>query len=181
MRVLQTVGFEAVLSRFQREHPYDASDETNFNDDAEVNLHRAQEELGGRWHRVLLEGPEIWPVVLPWHLGEDGEVELIPKTGLTVAEATERLTALGTGYARANPMCAVKLDRQTGAERLALYLSTRPISGPDYADMTARGGLIHMDGLHRMLAWAQAGLLSPGTWIEAYVAGLDPAQVAGRA
>lgn len=177
MRVREAVQFEAVFRHFTLEHPFDASDQANTNDEAEGHLRNAQRELGGRWHQVLLEGPEVRKVVLPWHLGEDGEVELIPDTGLTVASAADRLAELGTSYAHSNPLCSFKLTRQHTGRRRPLFLSTRPVSGPDYACMTIRQGLIHLDGLHRMLGWAQAGHLVPGNWFPAYVAGLTPADV----
>lgn len=177
MRVQGAVRFDAVFRHFAREHPFDASDQANTNDEAEGHVRNAQQELGGRWHRVVLEGPEVRDVMLPWHLGEDGAVELIPQSGLTVAAAADRLAELGTSYAGSNPLCAFKLARQTAALRSPLFLSTRPVSGPDYEGLTDREGLIHLDGLHRMLAWALAGQLVAGNWFTAYVAGLSPAHV----
>lgn len=177
MRVLEAVRFDAVMDRFAHEHPFDASDQANSNDEAEGHIRNAELKLRGRWHRVLLEGPEVRNVVLPWHLGEDGEVELIPRTGLTVAAAADRLAMLDSSYAHTNPLCAFKLARQSTTAHLAPFLSTRPVPGRDYESLTVREGLIHLDGLHRMLAWARAGHLVPGNWFEAYVAGLSPAHV----
>ncbi len=177
MRILGAVRFDTVMRRFAREHPFDGADEANSNDEAEGHIRNAQLGSGGRWHRVLLEGPEVRGVVLPWHLGEDGAAELIPRTGLSVAATSDRLAALGASYARSNPLCAYKLARQSAADCLPLYLSTRPAPGPDYECLTVREGLIHLDGLHRMLAWDQAGRLAPGNWFEAYVAGLPAPDV----
>lgn len=177
MRILGAVPFDEVMRRFVREHPFVASDEANTNDEAEGHVRNAHDELGGSWHRVLLEGPEVRGVILPWHLGEGGEVELVPPTGLSVAAAADRAAMLGPAYERSNPLCAFKLARQRSAVRLPLFLSTRPVSGPDYASLTVRSGLIHLDGLHRMLAWAQTGQLVSGNWFEAYAAGLSPAHV----
>lgn len=177
MRLLGAVPFDEVLRGFTRDHPLDPSDEANSNDEAEGHIRNAELLLPGRWHRVLLEGPEVREVVLPWHMGEYGEVELIPRTGMSVAAAADRLAKLGTPYARSNPLCASKLDWHSTAGRLPVYLSTRPVPGPDYASLTVREGLIHLDGLHRMLAWARTGQLVPGTWFEACVAGLSPAHV----
>lgn len=177
MRIVGAVRFETVIGHFAQEHPFNASDQANTNDEAEGHIRNGQRELGGRWHQVLLEGPEVCGVVLPWHLGEDGEVELVPKAGLTVAAAAERLAGLGASYTRSNPMCALKLARQSTAPRRPLFLSTRPVSGRDYDGLAVREGLIHLDGLHRMLAWDQAGQLVSGNWFPAYVAGLSPAHV----
>ncbi|MFJ4963218.1 hypothetical protein EES43_01220 [Streptomyces sp. ADI96-02] len=178
MRILEAVGYDALMRRFGREHPYDPSDRANSNDEAAAHVLDAQRVLGGRWHRVLLEGPEVLDVVLPWHLGEGGGVELIPPTGLTVAAAAARLAALDATYAHTNPLCAYKLTRQKGAPAQPLYLSTRAMPTRDYAALTVREGLVHLDGLHRMLAWHRGGLLAPGRWLEAYVAGLPGAGLA---
>ncbi|WP_405996885.1 DUF6309 family protein [Streptomyces sp. NBC_00829] len=177
MRVLKAITFDALTSLFGRAHPYDPNDEANSNDEAETHIRNAQLTLGGRWHQVMLEGTEVLDIVLPWHSGEAGDVELIPRTGLTVAAAASRLAVLGTSYADTNPLCALKLARQTHASPRPLFLSTRPVSGQDYEALTVREGLIHLDGLHRMLAWQRAGLLVPGWWVKAYVAGLSPADV----
>ncbi|MCX4967602.1 DUF6309 family protein [Streptomyces sp. NBC_00654] len=177
MKVLEAVTFDALMRRFGQEHPYDRNDEANSNDEAETHIRNAQSALGGRWHEVLLEGTEVLDVVLPWHLGEDGDVELIPRTGLTVAAAASRLAALGPSYARTNPLCGLKLARQIHAPPRALFLSTGAVPGADYEELTVREGLIHLDGLHRMLAWQRAGQLVPGRWVKAYVAGLSPADV----
>lgn len=165
------------MRHFSREHPFDGADQANSNDEAEGHIRNAQRDSDGRWHRILLEGPEVRAVVLPWHLGEDGEVELIPRTGMSVGEAADRLTMLGASYSRTNPLCAFKLGRQCTATRLPLFLSTRPAPGPDYASLAVREGLIHLDGLHRMIAWARAGQLVSGSWFEAYVAGLSTSHV----
>lgn len=112
MKTLEAVSYDALMSRFTRGHSYDPCDEADSNDEAAAHIHDAQHVLGGRWHRVLLEGPEVLDVVLPWHLGEDGDVELIPPTGLTVAAAAIRLAALDATYTQTNPLCAFKLTRQ---------------------------------------------------------------------
>ncbi len=177
MRILGAVRFETVIRHFTQEHPFDPVDQANTNDEAENHVRDAQLAFDGRWHRVLLDGPEVRSVVLPWHLGEDGEVELIPNTGLTVAAAADRLAMLSASYTRSNPLCARKLARQRTAPRLPVFLSTRALPGRDYDALTVREGLIHLDGLHRMLAWARAGQLVSGNWFEAYVAGLSPAHV----
>ncbi|MFJ8255394.1 DUF6309 family protein [Streptomyces sp. NPDC094466] len=89
--------------------------------------------------------------------------------------AAIRLAALDATYTRTNPLCAFKMTRQNHALARPLYLSTRAMPTRDYAALTVRKGLVHLDGLHRMLAWHRSGLLSPGRWVEAYVAGLPDA------
>ncbi|MFD4833883.1 DUF6309 family protein [Streptomyces uncialis] len=177
MRILEAVTFDVVMRHFAQEHPFDDTYADNYNDDAEVNLRGAERLLGGLWHKVLLDRAELLSVVLPWHVGEYGEVELIPPTGLTVAGAADRLRALDSSYARTNPACARKLEYQSGSPRQPVFLSTRTVPGADYDEMTAREGLIHLDGLHRMLAWERSGAGTSGAGVPAYVAGLGPAEV----
>ncbi|MFD7224852.1 DUF6309 family protein [Streptomyces sp. NPDC056730] len=175
MRVIAAVPFASVLDTFVRAHPLDRAHEANTNDEAEEHIRNAELSLGS-WRRVLLDRDDLLRVVLPWHLGEGGERELIPKSGLTVAEAVARLDAVagpdaaGGAYARTNPVCARKLDALAAAPFTPLFLSTRAVPGIDYAGLVVREGLIHLDGLHRALAWERAGRLTAGTRIEAFLA-----------
>ncbi|MEU5977254.1 DUF6309 family protein [Streptomyces sp. NPDC047315] len=172
MRILATVPFEQVLKAFLQDHPHvmeGMDDEDNTNDDAEENLCQAQLVLG-RWQRVVLDRSEVLDVVLPWHMGEYGEHELIPPAGMTVGSATTRLRELDEAYLNGNPRCAAKLEHHARAPMSPLYLSTRPVPGPDYERLEAVEGLIHLDGLHRMLAWERAGRLDGDVAVEAYLA-----------
>jgi len=173
MKVLESVTFTSVLRHFAEEHPFDESDEANSNDEALTHLHDADLVLGGRWHLVELERIELLSVVLPWHLGENGGQELIPKAGLTLAAAAARLVELGPSYAGTNPLCARKLDRQTAGPPTPVFLSTCAVPGADYEGLAVREGLIHLDGLHRMLAWERHGRLASMRGAKAYLAGLD--------
>lgn len=75
MRVLEAVRFDAVMDRFAHEHPFDASDQANSNDEAEGHIRNAELKLRGRWHRVLLEGrrsgtwccPGTWARTEKWN------------------------------------------------------------------------------------------------------------------
>ncbi|MFJ4686639.1 DUF6309 family protein [Streptomyces sp. NPDC091377] len=169
MRVIGSVPSDAVVREFLRDHPYDPDERDNTNDDAESNLHAA-DRLLGHWYRVLLDRSELLEVILPWHLGEGGGIELVPPTGLTLADASAALRALGDTYALSNPHCAHKLNWQATAPLGPIHLSTRAVPGADYERMEPREGLIHLDGLHRMLAWENAGRLHGGVRIEALVA-----------
>ncbi|MFH8613603.1 DUF6309 family protein [Streptomyces sp. NPDC017979] len=179
MRILASIPFEQVLRDFLKDHPHvmeGVDDEDNTNDDAEENLCLAQLALGG-WQHVALDRAEVLDVVLPWHMGEYGEHELIPPAGMTVAAAAARLRELGEPYLRGNPRCAAKLAHHERAPMGPVYLSTRPVPGPDYERLEAVAGLIHLDGLHRLLAWERAGRLDGDVAVEAYLAveGVAPA------
>ncbi|MFF7364267.1 DUF6309 family protein [Streptomyces sp. NPDC008125] len=169
MRAAESVTFSEVLTVYGKDHPADRSHASNTNADGERNLHRAHALLGS-WYRVELGRADILDVVLPWHLGESGRRELVPRTGLTVAQAAEIIRADPDAYARANPVCATKLDRFARAPMTPVYLSTRPVDHADYAGLRTREGLIHLDGLHRMLGWEVAGRLRREASVEVFLA-----------
>ncbi|MFE0423141.1 DUF6309 family protein [Streptomyces sp. NPDC058953] len=169
MRVLAPVPFERVLTTFVRDNPYVPDEAYNTNDDAEENLCHAQLSLG-RWYHVLLDHSDVLEIVLPWHMGEYGAIELIPPEGASVGVVAARIRELGAEYAAGNPVCAAKLDHHAEGPMGPLYLSTRAIPGADYERLVVREGLVHLDGLHRVLAWVGAGRLDGDTLVEAYVA-----------
>jgi Family of unknown function (DUF6309) len=171
MIVLERLDFEQVLRDYRAEHPVDTDHEANTNDDGEMHLQRAQALLG-RWRRVLLRADEVRSVVLPWHLSEGGEVALVPKSGLTVAQAAEAVRRTDGGYAQASPVCWRKLARMRTAEMTPVFLSTMAIDASDYDGLESRDGLIHLDGLHRLVSWELHGLLTETTEVVAYLAGV---------
>jgi len=172
MRHLGSVPFAEVLARFRSEHSVDDPHEWNTNSDGEAHLVCA-ERLTNHWDRVLLGPDEVSRVVLPWHESEGGDLKLVPKTGLTVAEATEVLRAVCDRYPTKSPVCWGKIVRMNAPPSTPLYLSRVVIDMSDYeALVVSGGGLVHLDGLHRMVSWQLNGVLSSGCAVEAYVAGL---------
>ncbi|MFB7481270.1 DUF6309 family protein [Streptomyces anulatus] len=169
MSAVEAVAFSEVLRVYGRDHPADRPHRANTNEDGEENLRRAH-SLFGSWYRIELGRADILRVVLPWHLSEGGTRELVPRTGLTVGRAADLIRADPAGYAEANPVCAAKLDRFSRAAFTAVYLSARPVDHPDYSDVRVREGLIHLDGLHRMVGWEVAGRLGGGAAVTAYLA-----------
>lgn len=169
VRTLESVTFSEVLDVYGKDHPAGRSHASNTNEDGERNLHRAHALLGS-WYRAELGRADILDVVLPWHLGESGRRELVPRTGLTVGQAAEIVRADPDAYARANPVCAAKLDRFARTPMTPVYLSTRPVDHVDYSGLRIREGLIHLDGLHRMLGWEVAGRLSHETPVQVFLA-----------
>ncbi|MFE1170303.1 DUF6309 family protein [Nocardiopsis sp. NPDC058789] len=178
MKLIGTVPFSRVLEVYRADHPVDRPHESNTNQDGEDVLHMA-DDLLGVWHRVLLSRDEVLGVVLPWHLSEGGGRELVPRSGRTVGEAADLVRSGGAEMAEANPVCSRKLDLFREAPLTPVYLSTVPVPHSDYADLRVRTGLIHLDGLHRTVAWAVSGRLSPDEETEAFVAGPPDTAPAG--
>ncbi|MFE7528970.1 DUF6309 family protein [Kitasatospora sp. NPDC057542] len=179
MEIVTAVAYPEVHAAYLRDHPVERAHEANSNVYGEESLERAGRIPGG-WRRIRLSRADVLGVVLPWHLSEGGELELVPRSGLTVAEAAERVRAGGAAWTAANPVCAAKLRLLRWAPFTPVYLSTAPIGHPDYGDLKVRSGLIHLDGLHRMLAWELAGRLPERALLDGYLAG-DPQVAAGPA
>ncbi|GAB7187315.1 DUF6309 family protein [Kitasatospora sp. Ki12] len=177
MEIVTAVAYAEVHDAYLRDHPVERDHEANTNMYGEENLERADRIPGG-WWRVRLSRADVLRVVLPWHLSEGGELELVPRSGLTVGEAAERVRSGGAAWTAANPVCAAKLRLLRWSPFLPVFLSTAPIDHSDYGDLSVRAGLIHLDGLHRMLAWELAGRLPLRTVLDGYLAG-DPGVAAG--
>lgn len=128
-----------------------------------VRANRSAED----WVRARLECQEALGIVLPWH--KDGDIELIPPTGCTLGEALTTLAELEKAYRDASPHCWKTIEALEKSYPSPIFLSTSPIGRRDYARVPRTTGLIHLDGLHRLLAWGRSGRLD-GVEIEAYVA-----------
>jgi hypothetical protein len=101
-------------------------------------LARAERQFSGEWYEGTLSPSAVLEIKLPWNV----EFE-IPRSGLTVAEALMLPRVL-------NWQPRVYSDSH-------VLLSVAPVIGiAEYDGMQAfKGRLIHLDGLHRLLAWAK--------------------------
>lgn len=174
MLTIATLTPDDVLRRFRATHPVDDDMSRNANAYAEGVLDLATRQLGGTWHRVALDREDVLATVLPWHTGEGGDRVLVDPAGTTVAEAVASLSSWEGRYAASNPVCSGKLDWHAAADPTPLFLSTRALDHPFYARLEHKDALTHLDGLHRMLAWALAGRLPDEPRLEAYLAGPLP-------
>ncbi|MEV3869926.1 DUF6309 family protein [Streptomyces sp. NPDC049906] len=172
MEIVTSVDFSDVRRAYARDHPLERTHEANTNADGVQALALADQDLHDWWH-VRLSRADVLRVVLPWHLSEGGARELVPRSGLTVAQAAERIRDGGADWTADNPVCAHKLVLMERAPLTPIYLSTRAIAHSDYSDLKVREGLIHIDGLHRMLAWELAGRLADRPELDCFLAG-DP-------
>jgi Family of unknown function (DUF6309) len=176
MEILARVDVEEVVKKFRSEHSADTLHEANTNSDAEMRLMRA-EALLGRWGKVVLNRSDVRSIILPWHVSEGGGIALVPQFGLTVAQAAAKLLPMTDRYAAESPVCWTKLLRACTAPLSAVFLSTKAIDVPDYEQLQTAEGLVHLDGLHRLVSWELNGLLTTSARVEAYIAGLPTTSV----
>ncbi|MER5768598.1 DUF6309 family protein [Streptomyces sp. NPDC001985] len=170
MKVVSPVTFDEVRTSFHRDHPAEREHEANTNQDADDALVLA-DEVFARWSKVLLSRTEVLDVMLPWHLSEGGGCDLVPRSGLTVGQAVRRLRSREAEWTEACPVCAAKLARFRDSPFTSIYLSTHPVPHEDYAGLSPGDGLVHLDGLHRMVAWELAQRLPLDDELTAFVAG----------
>ncbi|GGV21887.1 DUF6309 family protein [Streptomyces spectabilis] len=170
MQIIGPTTFDEVRALFHRDHPVTRAHEVNTNEDADSAL-RLADATFGTWATIRLSRADVRSVLLPWHLSCGGGRELVPRTGLTVGQAADLLRAHEAEFTAANPVCTGKIARFRTAAFSSIYLTTRPIPHDHYADLPTDEGLVHLDGLHRLLAWELAGRLSPGAELTALIAG----------
>ena len=143
---------------------------SNTNNHAKNNLLLA-DELLKEWYKVNLRREDLLKVILPWHLSEGGEIELVPKSGLTVEKAVEKLKKLKKDYKEKSKVCWGKIEFAKKSQFTPIFLSTKAIDTEDYKGLETKEGLIHLDGLHRMVSWELNNLLDSNKTVEAYIAG----------
>ncbi|MCO6489302.1 MAG: hypothetical protein J5I98_12835, partial [Phaeodactylibacter sp.] len=169
MRFIAKIPFTEVLEAFYREHSTELAHDENTNPEAERALNLANAQMG-EWRKALVRREDILKVILPWHISCGGKDELVPKTGMTVGQAAAKIAGMGEAFAKHNPVCYQKIRRMARQPFTPLFLSTRAIEKDDYWDLERKDGLVHIDGLHRMIAWELYGRLSEEVEVEAYVA-----------
>jgi hypothetical protein len=159
MKIIRKVEISEVLSSFDKEHQ--ASDGTNSW--ARTMIENANHKFNGEWHLAELSRREVLRVLLVWHCDPEDGLELIPKEGMSVEEVTEHLRKIEDEYRKRNSDCYEKIKKFSKNNFSTLFLSIEPIKGygvQQYDDLQYRkGSLVHLDGLHRLIAWALAGRL----------------------
>jgi len=106
----------------------------------------------GDWTKVLLPPDDLGNIMLSRH---DHSVNLVPPFGSSVSEALKKLDRLDH-----SSECYRRIQQFSDPRTSAIFLSVAPINDPHYPDY--RGlvdrryqGLTHLDGLHRLIAWAR--------------------------
>jgi hypothetical protein len=175
-RCIKRVAFEEVLACFDKEHEVKPD---NTNGHARSMLQAAHEKFDGSWAFISLDREEILSIFLPHHISEGGAIPLIPPTGLTVVDAVEKIRKISIrDYQSANAVCWRKIAHWKENYPSPVFLCIAPVSHSDYQYLVNyQGHLIHLDGLHRLIAWGLSGKFEPGEYekrekVTAYVAGL---------
>ncbi|MGA8274526.1 MAG: DUF6309 family protein [Candidatus Sulfotelmatobacter sp.] len=172
-----TISFPEVLDFFDQQHPIRTD---NTNEHARGLLIQADKKFGAEWALVSLDSEDVLNIMLPHHISEGGKVGLIPRTGMTVFAAAKKIQDMSIdAYRSANPVCWGKIDYWNGRQLTPVFLSVTPVEHDDYAGfIDYHGHLIHIDGLHRLIAWSlsqsERGERAPaeeGENLLAYVAG----------
>ncbi|KIF75396.1 hypothetical protein QR77_18815 [Streptomyces sp. 150FB] len=170
MQIMGPVTFDEVLTAFRQDHPVAREHGNNTNQDAENVLFLA-DKLFTTWSKARLSRADFRDVMLPWHLSEGGGFELVPRTGRTVGQAADLVRSRTAELATANPVCMAKITQFGDSPFSSVYLSTSPVTHDHYADLPTGEGLVHLDGLHRLLAWELSGRLSLTEELSVYIAG----------
>lgn len=158
MKNIKKVSFPEVLEIFDSEH----SVNEGSNDWARKKLQEANEKFKGIWWKAELSRREILNILLVWHL--DGDLELIPPTGLTVLETKRRFKEIRDEYRAKSKNCYEKIIKFGQDPFSPIFLSTEPLRGygsAEYERLRYRNNhLVHLDGLHSLIAWAVVGRLN---------------------
>jgi hypothetical protein len=174
--IVKAISGEEVFRVFDRDHPIEPG---NSNQYARELLGKADRQFGGVWAETSPCQKDICEIILPphYHKAEGGKIELIPVSGLTVSAAIEKIRGI-KGYEFTNVCCWRSITRWMERYPSPIFLSVAPVkSCSDHQYLTDYNGhLIHLDGLHRLIAWGLAGRLEPGAYdkgerVIAYVAG----------
>jgi Family of unknown function (DUF6309) len=116
-------------------------------------LRAANTRCRGRWSFVLLSATDIASVKLPLH---NHPIEVIPQSGLSVSAAVERLRQLPKHQM---PECWERISAQKKRDFSQMHICLESESGI----------LKHVDGVHRLLAYA---LFEKDQEVPAFLAGL---------
>ncbi len=139
------INFQEVLKTFLKEH------------DPKVHhwplhlLEQANKQVGS-WIKAKLPMSVIYEVMLPVHYHKKKGVYLIPQRGMIAKDVYHRLKNL-PNYKDTNPECYSTINYFKKGEIGTIFLSSVTPAGRDsYSNNEVRSHLLHIDGLHRILA-----------------------------
>lgn len=161
MQALRQVKFSEIINSYTRN--YGSSSSVKWTIDI---LNKADTSAKGKWQLVALSPEEASSkITLPWHHhGDEGHgkgVELIPKSGMTVSQVTTNIVQSMPEYQKNNSRCLANINSLKSLDFNPIILSTKALKGYglfayDHI-VVPSGNLIHLDGLHRLIAWSIDG------------------------
>lgn len=151
--LIRTVNFKEVLEFFDEKHANHLCDTNEF---SRTLLTKANGRFNDSWALVGLSRDQVLDIILPHHISEGGSVHLVPTTGSTVRAAVKKIEHTSPdAYQSASPNCWKKISYWMTADFSPVFLSTVPVDSVDYEGLIDYNGhLVHLDGLHRLIAWA---------------------------
>ena len=171
----RVVDFSEVMDNFEKEHGHYLDDTNHI---GREYLKEADEEIvkknNGGWLFVNLSYATAMNVLLPKHCHDDG-FALVRMCGDTAKDALEVYKGWSEQIKRNNPLCSGSLAYHlANPNKKPIFLTVEPIDEPyDYSRLLnnpelTKGRLVHLDGLHRLVAMAING--NQESTISAYIA-----------
>lgn len=171
----RVVDFKEVMGNFEQEH---GNYEDGTNAISREYLNKADKEIvkknNGGWLFVNLSYATAMNVLLPKHCHDDG-FALVRMCGDTAMDALEVYKGWSEQIKRNNPLCSGSLAYHlANPNKKPIFLTVEPIDEPyDYSRLLnnpelTKGRLVHLDGLHRLVAMAING--NQESTISAYIA-----------
>lgn len=168
------VPFSTVLEHFDREH--DLSETREW---ARELINTVNDFYSGEWHSAKLPNDLVRSnITLMYHHHPLEGEPLVPEIGATVAETSARFREIENSYHACNNKCCehIKSLQASPFSHLILASNDGRFKIPDQYQQKLQqrpGTFLHIDGLHRMIAWDLAGRLSDSNdgSVEAYIAG----------
>ena len=112
-------------------------------------INNANKQIGS-WILTKIPYDVFSEIKLPYHY--HGEKILVPRKGLTLKKAYDKLRRIERDYKKTNSLCFSKIEYFSKNDIGTIILSSAMPKGRDgYGETFARKHLIHIDGLHRML------------------------------
>jgi len=154
MRLIDSreIEFEEVLSIYHTYHGHQ--------NEYEERILKAANLFFGSWKQVSIPLDEIGKLVLPFHIERESRRLVIPPQGEILEEAYQRLLVVGKkDYETKNPFCFGKVMFQK--KRIieegpgTFFFSLGPFTtfSITYQQIEEQeNSLVHLDGLHRLLA-----------------------------
>jgi hypothetical protein len=151
MRVESALSFERVRETFLRENPDPKFGSTDY----ALRLLEAANTQFGEWCSVVLSAEDSLCIMLPHHTHKG--LNLIPESGLLVSEVLPKIELAPKSHE-----CPQWIQKLSQDPLSTGFLSATPLShgdNSDYRELVRRSykGLTHLDGLHRLIAYAKSG------------------------